>query len=178
MEDIKVSRRSFLKSGGGAAAAVASVGVGVATAPMAANAAVPLGVGSTSLPYPKKAVSKLINLPLNTANVFNYPDDSSMCYLIKMGHEVPGGVGPEKDIVAFSAMCTHMGCPVSYDNGVRVFKCGCHYSMFDPENGGQMVCGQATEDLPKILLEFDAKTETVNAIGIDGLLYGRQSNLL
>lgn len=41
-----------------------------------------------------------------------------------------------------------------------------------------MVCGQATEDLPKITLEYDATTDSVTAVGVDGLLYGRQSNIL
>ena len=89
-----------------------------------------------------------------------------------------GGVGPNADIVAYSSLCTHMGCPVAYDGGSKTFKCGCHFSIFDPENNGQMVCGQATEDLPKIKLVYDAKTDSVNAMGVDGLIYGRQSNIL
>ena len=28
-----------------------------------------------------------------------------------------------------------------------------------------MVCGQATEDLPQVVLEYDAKTDTVTAVG-------------
>jgi arsenite oxidase small subunit len=44
--------------------------------------------------------------------------------------------------------------------------------------GGQMVCGQATEDLPKIRLQYDAKTDSVTAVGVDGLIYGRQANIL
>jgi len=79
---------------------------------------------------------------------------------------------------AFDARCTHMGCPVQYEGGTKVFKCGCHFSMFDAENSGQMVCGQATEDLPRVLLDYDAKTDTVSAVGVDGLIYGRQANIL
>jgi len=50
--------------------------------------------------------------------------------------------------------------------------------MFDAEMGGQMVCGQATENLPRIKLGYDAKTDSVHATGVDGLIYGRQSNIL
>jgi arsenite oxidase small subunit len=71
-----------------------------------------------------------------------------------------------------------MGCPVAYDPGTRTFKCGCHFSVFDPENSGQMVCGQATEDLPQVLLEYDARSDSLQAVAINGLLYGRQSNVL
>ena len=35
----------------------------------------------------------------------------------------------------------------------KVFKCPCHFSMFDAEKGGQMICGQATENLPRIVLQ-------------------------
>jgi arsenite oxidase small subunit len=175
MDELKLSRRIFLKSSGGAAAAV-----GAAVMPGAAQAAGPAnGVSTTTtLTYPKRIVGKAGAMPVNQAQSFTYPDPSSPCYAIRMGNKVPGGVGPNRDIVAYSAMCTHMGCPVAYDGGTRTFKCGCHYSIFDPENGGQMVCGQATEDLPRVQLSYDTKTDTVTAVGIDGLLYGRQANIL
>ena len=174
MDEVKVGRRFFLKSGG-AAAAVA----GAAVIPIQrAEAAAPEQSGATTLSYPRKSVARLDKLPVNQAVAFSYPDASSQCYAIRMGQAVSGGVGPDGDIVAYSGMCTHMGCPVTYDSGTKTFKCGCHFSMFDAENGGQMVCGQATEDLPRVRLEFDPKTQTLTAVGIDGLLYGRQSNIL
>lgn len=175
MDDVKIARRFFLKSGGVAAAVAGSAVIPIHSA----NAApAPAGAMGTTLPYPRKAVGRVKGMPVNQVTAFSYPDASSPCYAIRMGNVVPGGVGPDGDIVAFSAMCTHMGCPVTYDGGSRTFKCGCHFSIFDPENGGQMVCGQATEDLPKITLEYDATTDSVTAVGVDGLLYGRQSNIL
>ncbi|MDR3368919.1 arsenate reductase (azurin) small subunit [Rhodoferax sp.] len=177
MEDMKVGRRFFLKSGGAAAAVAGSVVIPI----QSANAATPANAaaaGSTALDYPSKAVGRVTGMPLNEAVSFNYPDDRSLCYAIRMGSSVPGGVGPNGDIVAYSAMCTHMGCPLVYDAASRTFKCGCHFSMFDPEQHGQMVCGQATENLPSIKLSYDSKTDTVHAVGVDGLLFGRQSNIL
>jgi arsenite oxidase small subunit len=50
--------------------------------------------------------------------------------------------------------------------------------MFDAEKEGQMICGQATEDLPRVTLEYDEKGGRIAAVGIDGLLYGRQANVL
>lgn len=172
----KLSRRIFMVSSG-SAAAVAGASLLPAGAAQAASPA-GVGAGSTTLAYPKLAVGKAKSMPLNQAVSFNYPDASSLCWAIRMGAPVPGGVGPDQDIVAYSGMCTHMGCPVSYEAATRTFKCGCHFSIFDPENKGQMVCGQATEDLPQVLLEYDAKTDSVRAVAINGLLYGRQSNLL
>ena len=175
MEDVKLNRRFFLKSGGTAAAVVGSVVIPIHNADAATPAA---ATGSTTLPYPRKGVGKAGAMPVNQAVSFSYPDTSSPCYAIRMGNAVPGGVGPNGDIVAYSALCTHMGCPVIYEGGTKTFKCGCHFSVFDPEMGGQMVCGQATESLPKVRLAYDANTDSVNAVGIDGLIYGRQANIL
>ncbi len=41
-----------------------------------------------------------------------------------------------------------------------------------------MVCGQATENLPRVILRYNAKDDSLTAVSIDGLLYGRQSNIL
>jgi arsenite oxidase small subunit len=175
MDELKLSRRIFLKSSSGAAAAVGAAGA--ALMPGAAQAA-PAAPATTALNYPRRPVGKAAAMPVNQAVSFTYPDASSPCVAVRMGAPVLGGVGPNKDIVAFSSMCTHMGCPVQYDGGTKTFKCGCHFSIFDPENGGQMVCGQATEDLPRVMLDYDAKTDSVSAVGIDGLIYGRQANVL
>ncbi len=174
MDDVKLNRRFFLKSGGGAAAVVGSVVIPIRSA----EAAIPAAQTTTTLSYPKKGVGKAGGMPVNQAVSFSYPDASSPCYAIRMGSPVPGGVGPGKDIVAYSSLCTHMGCPVAYDGGTKTFKCSCHFSVFDAEMNGQMVCGQATEDLPKVLLSYDSKSDSVTAVGVDGLIYGRQANIL
>jgi arsenite oxidase small subunit len=167
-----ISRRVFLKAGGGVAA---SVVIGV---PALTQAATSSAEGRVNLPYPMNAISKAQELQANTPVSFAYPDAASPCVLIKMGSPVPGGVGPERDIVAYSTLCTHMGCPVTYDPGQRLFKCPCHFSIFDPEHVGQMVSGQATENLPSIVLVYNPDDDSVNAVAVEGLIYGRQSNLL
>jgi len=168
----KPSRREFLKISSGVAAGAASMVVGTA------QAATSVDAGRTTLPYKPKALTKARGLKPNSPLSFTFPDEQSLCTLVKVGHEVPGGVGPEKDIVAYSALCTHMGCPVSYDPATLTFRCGCHYSVFDAEMGGQMVCGQATENLPQITLKHNEKDDTVTAVSVNGLIYGRQSNVL
>jgi arsenite oxidase small subunit len=70
-----------------------------------------------------------------------------------------------------------MGCPVGYDAESRSFRCGCHFSIFDAERQGQQVCGQATQDLPRIELRYDAADDNLYAIAVHGLLYGRQANV-
>lgn len=109
---------------------------------------------------------------------FSYPDEASPCLAVKLGKRVPGGVGPDGDIVGYSVLCTHMGCPTSYDQISKTFKCPCHFSEFDAEKSGQMICGQATQDLPRIRLHYDAGTDALTAVGVTGLIYGRQANII
>jgi len=168
----EISRRSFLKVGGGIAAGL-TTGITSAHAKTA-----PLDVGRSTLPYPPKLVGLSRKMPVNLAVDFNFPDESSPCAAIKMGRAVPGGVGPDQDIVAYSTMCSHMGCPVIYDQESRIFRCPCHFSTFDAEMSGQMVCGQATENLPEIVLQYNAKNDTITAVAVNGLIFGRQANVL
>ena len=167
----KFSRRNFIKFGGTAALA------GLVAKEAQAQEA-PAEVGRTTLPYPQQVIGVASDMPVNEIVNFSYPDASSPCVAIRMGQATAGGVGPDGDIVAYSVMCTHMGCPVQYDSESRNFKCGCHFSVFDSEKEGQMVMGQATEKLPNILLSYDDASGEVSAVGIDGLLYGRQANIL
>lgn len=168
-----VSRRDFFKLSGGlaAGAGVAVAGLAPATAEAAPNT-------STTLPYPAKAVTKAGGMKVNEPVVFSYPDASSPCQAIRMGQPVTGGVGPARDIVAYSILCTHQGCPTAYDSKDRCFKCPCHFSIFDAEKSGQTVCGQAPTKLPRIVLEYNARTDSVTAVAVDGLIYGRQANVL
>jgi arsenite oxidase small subunit len=168
------SRRRFLKTGGTAAVASATlVGSGLVHAE-----AEKTNPGATTLPYPRTGIATAAALKVNEPKAFSYPDDDSFCQVLKLGAPVPGGIGPDGDIVAFSTQCTHMGCPLSYDKEARTFKCGCHFSIFDPEMHGQMVDGQATENLPRILLEHDRSDDTLYAVAVEGLIYGRQCNVL
>lgn len=55
------------------------------------------------------------------------------------------------DFVAYSAVCTHQGCTVAYQNGQLA--CPCHGSVFDPANGAEVVAGPAPRPLPDIPVE-------------------------
>lgn len=168
-----MNRRNFLK-GSSAAAAIplmGSTGSVLATESSRSNTGV-------TLDYPQTAIGNANSIPVNKAISFSYPDSDSPCALIRMGQQVPGGIGPNKDIVAYSILCNHMGCPLMYAPETRTFKCPCHFSIFDSEKAGQMVTGQSTENLPRILLSFNEDSGEIKAIGVDGLIYGRQANVL
>jgi rieske iron-sulfur protein len=60
-------------------------------------------------------------------------------------------------IVAYSAICSHAGCPVTaWVKGATddkdVFKCVCHNSEYDPRDGAQVVFGPAPRRLAALPL--------------------------
>jgi rieske iron-sulfur protein len=57
-------------------------------------------------------------------------------------------------VVAYSATCTHQGCPVSmWSKDRKAFVCSCHGSVFDPVNGADVISGPAPRALPSLALK-------------------------
>jgi ubiquinol-cytochrome c reductase iron-sulfur subunit len=82
----------------------------------------------------------------------------AVALLIGMGtayRPVPGRDGWDVDgIVAYSKLCTHLGCPVGlYDPSTRHLVCPCHQSEFDMVDGGAPAGGPATRSLPQLPLD-------------------------
>ncbi|GGY72201.1 arsenate reductase (azurin) small subunit [Marinobacter zhanjiangensis] len=174
---MKLSRRRFLAFTGTTAAGSAAFAGGLILNPAHA-AEGSTQPGKVNLDYPQTTITRAGDLKVGQPVSFTYPDTSSPCTLVKTGEKTPGGVGPDGDIVAYSVLCTHMGCPVNYSTEERTFKCPCHFSVFDAELNGQMVSGQATENLPRILLNYKDSDDAIEAVGVEGLIYGRQANIL
>ena len=69
-------------------------------------------------------------------------------------------------LVAYSAICTHLGCAVyarlSED---RLIVCPCHASKFDPNNHAAVVGGPATHPLPSLPVQV-AADGSVAAAGV------------
>lgn len=173
----EINRRGFFRTGGTVVAGATGLAA-KADAAATARSGPDRNPGATVLPYGRKVIAHAKELHAGVPVPFTFPDDGSPCVVIKNDKPVPGGVGPERDIAAFSTLCPHMGCPTAYDAKQRVFRCPCHFSLFDAELGGQMVSGQATVDLPEIVLEYDAVSDGVIAVAVRGLVYGRAANVL
>lgn len=163
------ARRDFIRLGAG----TLSAGVAYAIAPVAAHGA----EGKTAAPVvPTVNVTPLDAVKENSVVPFTYPDAESPAVLLRLQGAAQGGIGPGSSIVAFSVLCTHKGCPVSYRAEHKLLICPCHWSTFDPAKGGQMVIGQGSQALPQI--ELRVKDNVIQAVGITGLIYGRHTNIL
>jgi arsenite oxidase small subunit len=163
-----LNRRDFLKAGSGAVAGAA--GLSVLTPGPAAGAAAP------NPDYPVLDVAALVDLGPGDTIPFHYPDASSPALLMRLPASAMGGVGEDASIVAFSLLCTHKGCTVSYNAERGMLICPCHWSSFDPSKDGSLIIGQASQSLPRIALRVNEGT--VQAVGVQGLIYGRHTNVL
>lgn len=68
---------------------------------------------------------------------------------------------------AQSAVCSHLGCLIRWQEEERIFSCPCHGSVFNVD--GSRVEGPAPRDLDRIsvVLDFDGKLLVDKAIKVD-----------
>ena len=131
--------------------------------------------------------------------IFHYPYESTPCFLLNLGKPTvsdvslktedgsiylwPGGVGPNRAIVGFSAICAHrMSYPtpqisfISYRGEStastvmrpNVIHCCSEHSEYDPSSGARVLGGPAPQPLSAILLEYDARNDSLSAVGTLG----------
>ena len=66
------------------------------------------------------------------------------------------GTGATTGIVAYSKICTHVGCPVAPLRADHApLLCPCHQSTFDVADGGKVVFGPAARTLPQLAITVD-----------------------
>lgn len=93
--------------------------------------------GSTGSAGSSEAIAQASDVPVGSATEFD--NDGQPAVLVHLEND---------DFVAYSAVCTHAQCTVSYQDGQLA--CPCHGSTFDPSSGGEVVSGPAQEPLPEI----------------------------
>jgi ubiquinol-cytochrome c reductase iron-sulfur subunit len=61
-------------------------------------------------------------------------------------------------ILAYSKICTHVGCPISlYEQRTHHLLCPCHQSTFDLSDSGNVVFGPAARRMPQLPIGVDAE---------------------
>jgi len=61
-------------------------------------------------------------------------------------------------IVAYSKICTHVGCPVAlYEQQTHHLLCPCHQSQFDVSDGARVIFGPASRPLPQLPIAIDSE---------------------
>lgn len=141
---------------------------------------------------------KAKSLKANYNYVFHYPYASTPCFLLNLDGPVadtvslkteagnvydwPGGVGSNSTIVAYSAICAHKlayptrqvsfigfrASPSKASSRGKVITCCSDKSVYDPFAGAKVVSGPAPQPLAAILLEHDATTDEIFAVGTFG----------
>ncbi len=108
--------------------------------------------GSFYTAYPQGASEEELGSPLVVVRL----DPSDLHLPDGRGDWAPEG------ILAYSKICTHAGCAVGlYRNPLfpeaeskPALVCPCHYSTFDPADGGSVLFGPAGRNLPQLPLEI------------------------
>ena len=126
------------------------------------------------VPGPAKRIASLADLQADWDSV-EFVYDERPCVLLRVPRAGAGSLeaGVEAGgghFVAYSRICTHLGCPVVLVKNIEVLAfsynyrppkperhphlgCPCHYSVFDPVNTGNAVFGKAISPLPRVRLE-------------------------
>ena len=79
--------------------------------------------------------------------------------------------------VAYSAICTHNGCPVTaWDRKAQTFMCPCHQSQFDPKESAAVVHGPAPRRLPALPLGLADGEIVVADVFTAPVGFGRKKN--
>jgi thiosulfate dehydrogenase [quinone] large subunit len=113
-----------------------------ATTPSSRPAPTATATSSTSAsgPAPGTAIGSTSQVPVGRAGRFTDPSSGDPAWVVH----------PTADkFVAFSAVCTHAGCPVQFDQSNLQFVCPCHGGTYDARTG-QVTGGPPPSPLPSI----------------------------
>jgi Rieske Fe-S protein len=195
-----VSRRGFLKLCASTGALVAGSPTLLARTPPERSHSTPARlVDSSGRPL------RLADLEVGENYVFHYPYVTTPCFILNLGkpalprdglemddgrsYSWRGGIGPQRSVVAFSAICAHrMSYPtptVSFINyrheptayttrelkmarREQVIYCCSEGSVYDPAEGCRVLGGPAPQPLAAVDLALDDETGGIRALGMYG----------
>jgi Rieske Fe-S protein len=102
-----------------------------------------------------RAIVPLDRVPVGETYLFDYPEDGDPAVLLRLG---------ERQVVAFSQKCTHLGCVVFYQASEHRWHCPCHEGNFDARTGA-VRSGPPTRALGRIDVEI--RGDTIWALGAE-----------
>lgn len=131
------------------------------------------------LSWPRMKVANASSLQPMKVVRFNYPLVNTPNILVKLGVKAENGVGPQSDIIAYSAICQHLGCYYGFqapntappcNSAVKTSTaegyCCCHGGEYDFVQGGKVIGGPPPRPVPAVTLEYDSKSGDVFAVGM------------
>ena len=90
-------------------------------------------------------------------------NEQNLIELVRLGETLPAS------LVAYSAICTHLGCSVLPNLTAEGYiLCPCHASLFDPAAAAAVLTGPANRPLPPLPLDISADGVVVAAGGFEG----------
>lgn len=94
---------------------------------------------STSGAVSANQIIKLASLPVGNTHEFATADGQpAIVFRTKNG------------VFAYTEICTHQGCTVSYSPPDKALVCPCHGAVYDPFNGAAVIAGPAPAPLPPV----------------------------
>lgn len=127
-------------------------GSGAVAAPKAPGSSVSKGAntgsGTGASNGGGRKIGNISQLPPNTAGTLTDPSTGDPAVVVRL---------PDKNLVAFDAICTHAGCTVEYDPQSHMLICPCHGGEYDPAHGAQVVAGPPPSPLGKLPIRVDSK---------------------
>jgi Rieske Fe-S protein len=91
-----------------------------------------------------RAVVALERVPVGGTYLFDYPTGDDPAILVRLG---------DRDVVAFSQKCTHLGCVVYYEADEDRWHCPCHEGNFAVRSGA-VISGPPVRPLGRIDVEI------------------------
>ena len=154
-------RRDFIFGGAAAGAVVASGVIVPFGFIFADDGGLSSGIDGVHLAsFPRKRIGSLSAMADGEPWYFEYPLAGQSNIMVKLGDRAIGGIGADRDVVAFSNVCTHMGCPIEDfqpDHNV-LGPCVCHFTTFDLARDGQVVLGRPRRTCHESFLKPKATT--------------------
>ena len=140
MPAINIQRRGILRASSVGVLAIAATFLGKAFPKAIAADAQSTGSKTSGAKATGKQIVKLANLPVGSTFNFTHSSQGIPAVLFRT----------KTGVFAYSAICTHEGCTVSYKPASKHLVCPCHGATFDPAQSGAVLSGPTRTPLSKV----------------------------